>query len=111
MEGSAVPDLVVRSHRGTYAVHFVEGLGGLEKGLREVDHLFIDAKIAALYAKPLAKVLAAPSVLVVEATEKNKSLEKIPDYISHLLDRGVRRNHSLVAVGGGIIQDITAFIS
>ena len=50
-------------------------------------------------------------MLRLEATEANKSLEGFPKYYTHLIEQGVRRDHLLIAVGGGIVQDITAFIA
>lgn len=104
-------DLVIQSHRGPYKVRFGPLFCGLESGLREQEHLIIDAKVAQLYSNLLGRALSGHSVLQIEATETNKSLEKLPGYIRYLLDRGIRRNHVLIAVGGGIIQDITAFIA
>lgn len=104
-------DLVIQSHRGPYSVRFGRAFAGLETGLRNHEHLIIDARIAELYSKPLASTLAGRSVLRIEASEANKSLEKFPRYVEHLLDHGIRRDHVLIAVGGGIVQDITAFIA
>ena len=104
-------DLVIQSHRGPYTVRFGPRFDGLQDGLGPRDHLLIDAKVADLYAGPLAQALAAPSVLWIEATEANKSLERIPEYVIQLLERGIRRDHQLVVVGGGIVQDIAAFIA
>ena len=104
-------DLVIRSHRGSYPVHFGEPFEGLEHGLNEGEHLLIDARVAELYENSLSAALAGCSVLRLEATEGNKSLEAFPRYYTHLIDQGVRRNHLLIAVGGGIVQDITAFIA
>ncbi len=106
-----VPNLVVQSHNGPYNVHFVDSLGQVLEGLADTHHLLMDARVAQLYAKPFAKLLSGRSVLTIEPLEKNKSLEMIPSYIAHLLERGVRRRHTLVAIGGGIVQDITAFIA
>src|SRR5205814_10443789 len=50
-------------------------------------------------------------VIKIDPEETNKSLEMIPGYITHLLNHAIRRQHILIAVGGGIIQDITAFIA
>lgn len=106
-----VDELVIQSHRGPYRVRFGPPFCGLESGLREQEHLIIDAKVAQLYSNLLGGALSGHSVLQIEATETNKSLEKLPGYIRYLLDRGIRRDHVLIAVGGGIIQDITAFIA
>lgn len=105
-----MPDMEIQSHRGVYRARFASPFAGLEE-LRPGEHLIIDAKVAELYKEPLKRALAGESVLKIDATEPNKSLEKIPDYVTHLLECGIKRDHTLIAVGGGIIQDITAFIA
>ncbi len=106
-----LPDLVVQSHRGPYRVRFDRAFAGLEQGLAPTEHLIVDATVAELYREPLARALAGRSVLRIEATEANKSLERFPDYALHLIERGIKRDHTLVAVGGGIVQDIVAFLA
>ncbi len=113
-----MPDLVIQSHRGPYQVRFISAsptgelsLTELEKGLSPKEHLIVDTRVAELYAKPLARVLAGASVLKIDAQEQNKSLERIPTYVTHLLEQGIKRDHTLVAIGGGIIQDIVAFLA
>jgi 3-dehydroquinate synthase len=102
----------IKSQSGTYEVQFsninFEGCEAL--GLTKT-HFLIDAKVLSLYEKELTFLKAAPSVLVLEANEGSKSLEKFPTYIEHLVQKGVRRDHFLVAIGGGVIQDITSFVS
>lgn len=71
----------------------------------------MDANVARLYADRLALALSGHSVLRLEATETNKSLEQFPVYVTHFLEHGIRRTHTLIAVGGGIIQDVTAFLA
>lgn len=104
-------ELTIQSHRGPYSVRFGPPFARLENGIQATEHLIIDAHVAELYATPLRSALSGGSVLRIEATEANKSLERIPAYVTHLIDRRVRRDHVLVAIGGGIIQDITAFIA
>lgn len=104
-------ELVVHSHRGPYTVHFGPAFAGLESGVAAHEHLIIDANVARLYADVLSPTLHASSVLQIEATEGNKSLERFAAYATHLIDHGVQRHHVLIAVGGGIIQDITAFLA
>ena len=104
-------DIVIQSHKGPYTVRFDRAFAGLEASLAPHEHLIIDERVADLYSKVLRPAVAGHSVLRIEATEANKSLEKFPHYVMHLLDHGARRDHVLVAVGGGIIQDITAFIA
>lgn len=108
----APEDLVVESHQGPYGVGFQRG--ALE-GLAETDpastFLVIDRRVADLYGDALGEALERSSTLLIEATEANKALERIPDYVDHLVVHGVRRGHALVAVGGGILQDIVCFLA
>ncbi len=105
-------DLVVQSHRGPYRVCFLgEVAEAVARAAVPRAHYVIDRRVAALYAEPLTPVLNAPSVLLVDALEENKSLDRFPVYVQHLVGRGIRRDHTLVAIGGGIVQDITCFLA
>jgi len=101
---------IVQSHQGPYQVEFAtEPFHGInDPGPQR--HYIIDATVAALYQKQLACVKTSRSVLLIDAKECNKSLERMSDYVIHLLSRGIKRGHIIVAVGGGIIQDIACFI-
>lgn len=83
----------------------------LSDDLLQTSHFIIDKKLVMLYEKELKKILCTQSVLLIDATENNKSLEQFPRYIEHLVKNKIRRNHRLIAIGGGIIQDITCFIA
>lgn len=100
----------VQSHKGPYRVEFDDS------ALERLDgapgtHLIVDARVAELYADELAAALAGPSVLRIEATEAAKSLDRFPAYVEHLVAAGIRRGHVIVAVGGGILQDIACFLA
>jgi 3-dehydroquinate synthase len=51
------------------------------------------------------------SAIFVEAAETNKSLDASPAIIEKLRKAGANRQTELLAVGGGIIQDLSAFIA
>jgi len=106
-----VSDIVIQSHRGPYQVAFGDAFAGIESALADKAHLIIDSRVAEIYRDRLAGVLDGPSVLRVDASEASKSLDRFPDYVIHLIEKGIKRDHTLVAVGGGITQDITAFIA
>lgn len=102
--------LRIKSLFRNYNVHFVGDFTPPLQGL--VDHhafFIIDAIIWKLYKEKLKGVIPEGRLLIVEANENNKSLDKCREIIEALVDRQVRRNEKLVAVGGGIIQDVTAF--
>ena len=104
--------LVVQSHTGPYEASFEEGaFSRLPGAVEGRAHWILDDRVADLYADDLAGVLAEDSVLRIEATEAAKSLERMPGYIEHLVGAGVRRGDVLVAIGGGIMQDIVCFLA
>ncbi len=104
--------LTVQSHRGEYSVFFNDALSS-DAGslLKDEPHFIVDANVARLYAEPLRAVLSHPRTIVIEATEENKSLQNIIPVIERLVQNQVRRDHTIIAIGGGIIQDITCFIA
>ncbi|MBF0231413.1 MAG: iron-containing alcohol dehydrogenase [Desulfamplus sp.] len=111
MEGSRVFKLVIQSHKGPYTVFFQHDFERLTNLTPENKHILIDKKVADLYERELSNILNFPSVLQIDATEMNKSLDCFTKYVEHLVNSGVRRGHQLIAIGGGIIQDITCFLA
>lgn len=105
--------LSIQSHQGEYQVHFSNTIDwqGLNAEALATCHFIIDSTVAALYPS-LSEVTAhAASVLVIEAIESNKSLEQMPTYVEHFIQHSLRRHHRLIAIGGGIIQDISCFLA
>ncbi|NQV57974.1 MAG: 3-dehydroquinate synthase [Rhodospirillales bacterium] len=104
--------MVIQSHTGEYRAHFVEdALSKLNADIPEGAHFIIDARVADLYGSEMKNILAAPSVLRIEAVEPSKSLDKFPGYVDHLVSHAIRRDQLIIAIGGGIIQDITCFLA
>jgi len=102
----------VQSHSGPYSVlfddQFLDGQGKLIEGQ---PHFLVDANVAHLYVHAFRPIIESPRTLVIEATEENKSIERIIPLIERLVANKMRRGHTLIAIGGGIIQDITCFIA
>lgn len=88
-----------------------EALARLDESAPPGTHFIVDANVARLYERDLGRVLSSHSVLLVEASEASKSLERLPCYVDHLVARAIRRHHRLIAIGGGVIQDITCFLA
>ena len=111
-EPPAHEPMVIQSHVGPYTVHFDEdGLDRLNASCPGDAHFIIDRRVAELYRDHIDRILASPSVLLIDATEAAKSLDRFPAYVQHLVGCKLRRDHSLIAIGGGIIQDITCFLA
>ena len=95
----------IQSAAGNYQVHIGEGL--LENILSEHPDAFyiVDAKLKNILPASINKYL------LIEAIEENKSLEKMPDVILKMREAHLNRASHLVAIGGGIIQDIATFVT
>lgn len=94
-------DLIIASHKGTYGVNFrdltlddIRSLG---------THFIVDQNVV--------DTGSLPNCVYIEATEENKSYDKIGPVIESLLAMNLKRDSVLVAVGGGITQDIACFIA
>lgn len=104
--------LTIQSHKGPYTVHFGSGpLVDIAPFSAPGTHVIIDANVARLYAAPLKAICERPTTVVMEAFEDNKSLNAMIPLFETLVRNGVRRDHTLIAIGGGIVQDATCFVA
>ena len=105
-------EIKILSHKGAYVVNFFSGgIDQLNQQPIENAIYIVDQNIAQIYDNRLGNILNSQKVLIIEATEENKSLEQFPAYVESLVKLQVRRGQKLVAIGGGIIQDITCFLA
>lgn len=106
-----MPDpIIIHSKFRTYTVCFIESFAEpLKNYIRRGCFAIVDAAIRKAYADHFDCFVPKDQMLVIEATEHNKTLEKSKEIIETLVERNFRKNDSLVAIGGGIIQDLTAF--
>jgi 3-dehydroquinate synthase len=111
MEDSLMSDaLFIKSLFRNYKVNFIEDFTQPLKELVEQRSFFImDAVVWELYKEKLKGLIPEGFFFIVEANEKSKSLDKCREIIDILVERNVRRNDKIVAIGGGVMQDITAF--
>ena len=102
--------LSVKSHKHTYKVRFEDDFSQpLREHLRDGDFLIVDANVLKLYAAAVSPILETAKHIVIEPTEEYKSYQGLTPFIDELISKGFRRNNRLIALGGGITQDITAF--
>ena len=95
-------DLQVRSLNKSYSVKFADNY--LDHISRQNVYLLID-NIHAQQDFEIGKCL------YLQADERNKSIEYTQHIFHHLVKSQVSRNHFLVVIGGGFMQDIGTFIS
>ena len=105
--------LNIQSAQGDYAVDFLDSVDTLAAELSAVPNAFflVDDHVASLYEEQLGDVLAARPTHRVPATEDEKTLEGVGRFLSFLQDHNATKQATIVAVGGGIVQDIATFAS
>jgi len=95
----------IQSSTGQYRVQIESH--GFENHLRGFENA---AVIADEFFTPTFEKLRRKATFV-RATEENKSLDASPALIEKLRKAGANRQTELVAVGGGIVQDLSAFVA
>ena len=105
--------LKIKSQLKEYRVDFIDNFEKTANECHSEERSFfiIDKSLLELYGEKFSGLLDKFHVLPIEATEYHKTLDFCQRLIRMLIEKNIRKNCSLIAVGGGIIQDITAFIS
>ena len=105
-------NFTVKSIIHDYEVTFIENFREtIENQLIEGDYIIIDNKIKQHYSNDLTNILTQFKHIAIDANEKQKSYQGVMPVIQELIEKGFRKNHRLIAIGGGITQDVTAFIA
>ena len=99
------PTFTIESSTGPYGVTIATGLLATPP-LREI--LSKSSIVADAFFKP-REIPGQP--IWIEATEYEKSLDRAPALIEQLRKAGANRTTLLTALGGGILQDISAFVA
>lgn len=99
--------------RGAYNVNFIENLSiQLQKIAEAKDVIFIvDEKVADLFRAEIEPLKLNCRTILIACNEENKTINYSQEVIRELIRVNARKNDSLIAIGGGITQDIVAFIS
>jgi 3-dehydroquinate synthase len=105
--------LTIKNHSHDYSV---ETFASLEKvflglaGTRDPYYL-VDREIHRIYQKEVDAAVPDNRKIVIEATEEKKSYERLTPIFFELLSKGLKRDGTLIVVGGGVLQDIGCFIA
>jgi len=76
-----------------------------QNNLNESDFVIIDS-----YFEQLAEKMPAPAVRL-EAKEENKTLSSVEDICYQMATAGLTKASRVVAIGGGVVQDIATLVS
>jgi 3-dehydroquinate synthase len=110
MEDSLVHDYDISSLTKTYTVSFDNAL--LSKNIAGLGtHFIVDKNVIQHLGLEFYNNTQSKIVYLLDATEENKSYNKIGGIIEYFLNNNLRRDSQLVAIGGGITQDIACFIA
>jgi 3-dehydroquinate synthase len=83
-----------------------------EKALEREGSIFlVDKKVWAKYKTGLLWRVDTRRLILIDATERNKEFRRLRAVFLKTLALGARKNITLVAIGGGIIQDIAGFVA
>ena len=115
MEDSLMFDTfsVRSSIKDNYTVHFINDLEDqFTTAITQGNSVFIvDEKLKNIFAKKLEQVIELPRTIFITCDEAHKTIDYAQDIIRILLSKNIRKNEVLIAIGGGITQDLVAFIS
>ncbi len=81
-----------------------------QKGFSNIAIITNDM-LAPLYGEELQKRVSGSHLLIVPEGERYKTLETATQLYGQLLEIGADRNTALVALGGGVIGDLTGFVA
>lgn len=99
----------IKSSIRDYNVYFENDyFSRLLKDYIDGDLIILDSNISKLYADIIIRF---PNSLIIDSNELSKSYIVIANIIDQIIKKEFRRDNKLIAIGGGIIQDITAFIA
>jgi 3-dehydroquinate synthase len=102
----------IKSSIHDYKVFFVDDFSlSLKKQSYDGDFILIDQNIHDLYRQNLAPILDRLNHIIIKPSEDQKSYLNLAPIIESLIQNNFKKNNRLIAIGGGITQDIAAFIA
>lgn len=113
MEDLALYNFTVKSSIQDYSVFFIDDAAKeLKSTYKSGDVVIIDQVVREAYPQLLdGDAIPQDKVITIKATERTKSYQGVEPIIDQLISCGFRKNHRLIAIGGGITQDVVAFMA
>ena len=113
--------LKIITPQGKYPIiighNIITNIGTYLKPILNNDRVFIvtSTKAIKIYKKKLLSILKKNNIevilIIINDSENQKNFNTISKISNTLLKKGIDRNDSLIAFGGGVIGDITGFVS
>ena len=110
---------VKRENEFEYQIVWAEDFAGLGEHLRRLDFagrkacIVTDSNVDGLYSQSLMEAIkgdfAVVSKFVMNAGEQHKTLDTVRDLYTYLIENKFERKDILIALGGGVVGDLTGF--
>jgi 3-dehydroquinate synthase len=106
-----------QSYEALVGPHLLEQAGALlAPQLRGRDCVIVsDENVAALFAQTLGQSLTSAgfksTIITIPAGEKSKTLGEAEAICNRMIEAGLDRSSFLVALGGGVVGDVTGFVA
>jgi 3-dehydroquinate synthase len=104
-----------RSYDITVGERLLANAGAMIRRVLPAPRLVIvtDVNVAPLYLAPLQDSLQAAGIrhnhIILPAGEQTKGFSHLESLVERILEEGIDRTTALVALGGGVVGDITGF--
>ena len=97
--------LIIKSKLSDYHINFIDSLNDIIQIVNQPNTiLIIDKNVSMLYP-----TITSDNILVIESTEQAKTLDNCSYVLDHLTSQRANVLTKIVAVGGGVIQDLVGF--
>ena len=112
MEGSPLSSLTIKSSIRDYGVFFNQSIfESLNVEIQSDDVIFVDRKVFSHLNKKTQQLIMGNKHIFIDANEDQKNYTSLTPIIEKLIRNRFRRDNRLIAIGGGITQDIAGFIA
>jgi len=103
----------IKSGQGDYTVNFINDLTLLVEDILKLSRsiVVIDRNVSRLYPKLVRPLKKIHYVIEIDATEGEKSLVGVSKVLTFMQKLFITKNNQIIAIGGGIIEDISAFVA
>jgi 3-dehydroquinate synthase len=104
--------LVISSAQGDYEVAFLKTIDELKNYFSNAqdNYFLVDQIIWNLYNEKLTFV-NQEKLYLIDATEESKNLTGVVNTIEWLNKNGASKSSEIIGIGGGVVQDISTFVS
>ena len=97
----------IKSKFKVYNLEFIKSYKNKIRSYNKNQLFIIDRKVFNLFIKNQFQI---KNLILINSSEKNKSYNKIANVINKILKKKITKKSKIVAIGGGVTQDITSFI-